>query len=238
MFRFFSNFRYQLAAENRLPKYLRYAFGEIMLVVIGILIALQVNNVNEKRKEAVFEHKVLHEIQVGIQQNIAYLNRGIRQNERAINSCRILLDHFEQNLPYNDSLDRYFSFSLQRFYPSLDNNAYEGLKTYGMHLIRNDSIRDMLGRIYEWKYIEILNQRQEEYFFGTIAPLLTDWFESYQVGGTMKPYNYYALKESKKYKHILRTLISNLELQNQLWKDIKGNRMKLYEMIKKELNKE
>lgn len=72
MIRFFSKSRYKLAAENKVGKYLRYALGEIVLVVIGILIALQINNSNEKRKEAVFEQKVLNEILVSIHQNINY----------------------------------------------------------------------------------------------------------------------------------------------------------------------
>ena len=50
MLRFFSKIRYQHAADNKMAKYLRYAIGEILLVVIGILIALQVNNWNEQRK--------------------------------------------------------------------------------------------------------------------------------------------------------------------------------------------
>ena len=51
MLRFFSKIRYQLAAQNRAAKYLRYAIGEIVLVVIGILIALQINIWNEQRKQ-------------------------------------------------------------------------------------------------------------------------------------------------------------------------------------------
>ncbi len=46
----FKNIRRKLASENKTAAYLRYAFGEIILVVIGILIALQVNNLNEERK--------------------------------------------------------------------------------------------------------------------------------------------------------------------------------------------
>ena len=49
----FRNVRQQLAAENKVMAYLRYAIGEILLVVIGILIALQINNWNEHRKENV-----------------------------------------------------------------------------------------------------------------------------------------------------------------------------------------
>ena len=46
MIKFFRKIRQQLLAENRLGKYLIYALGEIVLVVIGILIALQINNWN------------------------------------------------------------------------------------------------------------------------------------------------------------------------------------------------
>ena len=50
MIRFFKNVRQQLAAENKVMAYLRYAIGEIILVVIGILIALQINNWKENIK--------------------------------------------------------------------------------------------------------------------------------------------------------------------------------------------
>ncbi len=237
MLRFFSKIRLKLSVENKPVKYMRYAIGEIVLVVIGIVIALQINNWNEKRKEAVFERKVLNEILTSIDQNIRYLNRGLRSNNEAINSCRIILNHFDNNLPYSDSLDHHFSASLLWFYPSINNNAYESLKSYGLHLIKNDTIREMLGRIYEWKYMEILSTRQEEYFYGTVSPILTDLFESYKVRGNMKPYDYDNLKNSKQYKHILRTLMSNRELQNQSWQDLINSRQELAETIKKELNK-
>ncbi len=51
MIKFFRNIRQKSINENKTIKYLKYAIGEIILVVIGILIALQVNNWNEQRKE-------------------------------------------------------------------------------------------------------------------------------------------------------------------------------------------
>ena len=66
MIKLFKNIRKKLAAENKVPAYLRYAIGEIILVVIGILIALQINNWNEQRKakiiEAIFFEDVLQDL--------------------------------------------------------------------------------------------------------------------------------------------------------------------------------
>jgi hypothetical protein len=50
MIKFFRKIRQNLLSENKLSKYLLYAIGEIMLVMIGILLALSINNWNENKK--------------------------------------------------------------------------------------------------------------------------------------------------------------------------------------------
>ena len=50
MIKFFRHIRQRLVSENKFSKYLLYAIGEIVLVVIGILIAIQINNKNEENK--------------------------------------------------------------------------------------------------------------------------------------------------------------------------------------------
>jgi len=66
MIKFFRNIRQRLLTENlsmeRAGRYLLYAIGEIILVVIGILIALQVNNWNEYKKDRAIERKLLIEL--------------------------------------------------------------------------------------------------------------------------------------------------------------------------------
>ncbi|MDO1501193.1 DUF6090 family protein [Winogradskyella maritima] len=59
MIKIFRKIRYNLMNENRTGKYLKYAIGEIILVVIGILIALQINNWNENRKNTISEYKLV-----------------------------------------------------------------------------------------------------------------------------------------------------------------------------------
>jgi len=59
MIKFFRKIRYDLMEKNKTGKYLKYAIGEIVLVVIGILIALQINNWNEERKTNSKERRML-----------------------------------------------------------------------------------------------------------------------------------------------------------------------------------
>jgi hypothetical protein len=62
MFKFFRQIRYNLLKDRKTGKYLKYAIGEIVLVVIGILIALSINNWNEDRKERISEQKIINRL--------------------------------------------------------------------------------------------------------------------------------------------------------------------------------
>lgn len=209
---------------------------EIVVIIIGIIGAFMLNSWHEGRKEKKFERKVLMELYASLQSNIQYLDLAIERSDEAWRSSELILDYFDSDLDYNDSLELHFSRSLFWFHPSINNNAYESLKSYGLHLISNDSIREKLGEIYEWKFIERLSMRQEQYFYGSISPLLMDWFDSYEYIGKMKPQDFIALKNSIKYRHILKTMIYNRKMQIGYFERIRHDRLDLAEMINKELN--
>ncbi len=78
MLRFFRQIRQRLLTDNKFSKYLLYALGEILLVVIGILIALQVNNWNEKRKEESEMVKNLTEFKSELESNISKIHGILR----------------------------------------------------------------------------------------------------------------------------------------------------------------
>jgi hypothetical protein len=80
---------------GKTTKYFKYAIGEIILVVIGILIALSINNWNENQKALKKEQEIIVSLQQEIHQNITELNKTIRYNER--------------NLVQSDSLSSYLA---------------------------------------------------------------------------------------------------------------------------------
>ncbi|WP_143094885.1 DUF6090 family protein [Bizionia echini] len=95
MIKFFRKIRQNLLMENKTGKYLKYAFGEIILVVIGILIALQINNWNEQRKDRTKEKIILKQLQEDYQANLNQLEEKMATREKIIISAVALLEAFD-----------------------------------------------------------------------------------------------------------------------------------------------
>lgn len=91
MFKFFRKIRHRLLAENRVSRYLLYALGEIVLVVIGILIALEINNWNENQKLLQQEKATIASLKLEFEKNLASLNGDIAALESVLSSCNTLL---------------------------------------------------------------------------------------------------------------------------------------------------
>jgi hypothetical protein len=77
--------------ENKTSKYFKYAIGEILLVVIGILIALQVNNWNEDRKIKSIEQTLLRDLKIELTSNLEALQEVIHEHEKSLKAARELL---------------------------------------------------------------------------------------------------------------------------------------------------
>ena len=75
MIKFFRKIRQNLLSEGKTANYLKYAIGEIILVVIGILIALQINNWNNERLNSTKEYTFLKELSKIIESDIDYFQK-------------------------------------------------------------------------------------------------------------------------------------------------------------------
>ena len=131
MIKFFRHIRRSLINENKMGKYFKYAIGEILLVVIGILIALQINNWNENKKANDKEHQVLTEIISDLEYTASDLDRVINKRtnnlKRTINSIKTIIAALENDYPYHDSLA--YHFRAANSYDDIDfkTSGYESL---------------------------------------------------------------------------------------------------------------
>ena len=149
MIKFFRKIRQQLLNEGKTVRYLKYAIGEIILVMIGILLALQVNNWNELRKKNALEIKILNEIKVNLVSTMLSFNRTIETEEIYLKYNFIILDHINNNKPYDESLDEAFGMYFWTVTTPTVSAGYEYLKSTGLELIANDSLRIEISSIFE-----------------------------------------------------------------------------------------
>ena len=91
MIKLFRKIRYNLMSENKTSKYFKYAIGEIILVVIGILIALQINNWNALKKQESNNIFLSKRLLVETDKNIIELEKEIISIEKSINSLLTML---------------------------------------------------------------------------------------------------------------------------------------------------
>ena len=134
-------------------KYLLYAIGEIALVVIGILIALQVNNWNVRNQEHTFQQTILKEIRSSLILDREYVGSHIpHRMSYAKNALaffnRILLDKVVDR----DSSDFHFRRIENYYQVTLNRGPYDALKFSGVDKIKNDSLRNHLIYVYDYIY--------------------------------------------------------------------------------------
>ncbi|MEM0932148.1 MAG: DUF6090 family protein [Bacteroidota bacterium] len=147
MLTLFRRIRRTLVSENRFSKYLVYAVGEIVLVVIGILIALQINNWNNESNDRKKEAIILKQIHSDFKSNKKQLDSIVRINQKKLNAITVFIDKLLVH-PDSSAIDTLIKYSndiytIKTFNPS--NGAVEALiNSSSFELIQNDSLRNLL----------------------------------------------------------------------------------------------
>ncbi|MCF6279586.1 MAG: DUF6090 family protein [Flavobacteriaceae bacterium] len=164
MIKFFRKIRQKTLTENKFGKYLIYAIGEIVLVVIGILIALQINNWNEKQINRKQELIILENILQDLQNDKVGLTNIIERRTSKASSAEIMVNYY--NGAKIDKLsDYYFHWTnvlyWEAHYPR--NIAFKELINSGnVSKIKNASIRNSLLDI-SASYEELFAVREHMY---------------------------------------------------------------------------
>jgi hypothetical protein len=160
MIKIFRNIRKKLLAESKASKYIIYALGEIVLVVIGILIALQVNNWNEFRKDRIKEQVVLQQLKKEYISNLEQLESKIEIRNILINSSKKILSYIDHQ-KYTPADSIFFYMSKGNYRPTYDPIKNDLITSNKLALIRNDRLRALLT---QWES-NVFQLNEEEYFW-------------------------------------------------------------------------
>ncbi|MBC2840058.1 DUF6090 family protein [Robiginitalea sp. SC105] len=191
-----------------------YAIGEIVLVVIGILIALQINNWNELRKKALEEYTILDELATTLGGDLEHQKDMIGKNKASREAIAFLLTYLEGDLPWSDSIATYFTRAHSRGHGLARAHAYQNAKAHGLDFLQTDSLKELLTWTYEVNtdWLAELNSRNNLYESETVIPLTTRLFRETHIsdiyvdlGRSMYPMDFEGLRGNAVYLSVLRT---------------------------------
>lgn len=237
MLHFFKQIRQRLLVGNRISKYLLYAAGEILLVVMGILIAFQVEKWNERNKETDTEILLLTELVENLHSDIEDMNANISYHQQGIWSAETILRAFREGLPYHDSLSKHFVRLNPKFLVTM--TAYNNLNQIGMRILQNDSLRKEIIYHYQHNYELLLGWNEGLYnlWFDDAAKIYDTYFRKFQYRIGAVPYDFEALRRNDKYINHLNIRIGLLISSIERNKNTIARSEALIDLIEKELKK-
>ncbi|WP_019669899.1 DUF6090 family protein [Eudoraea adriatica] len=238
MINFFRKIRQQLLSQNKVSKYLLYAIGEIVLVVIGILIALQINNWNEERRDRIIEQKVLEGLAKNLEMNIERFEKRLNNIQWYSKSGEIILSIIENKREETDTLRQHWN-------PALINGSgeiitiagYEALKNVGFEIISNAVVKDEIINLYEDTYLLQLNLRQN---WGTevkpdLDKYITEHFSWNIISRERVPHDYHFIINDNYFIGLIKTAaLQRAFITNALNKSLKESQ-RVLQLIKDEL---
>jgi competence protein ComGC len=170
MIKFFRKIRYDLMEKNKTGKYFKYAIGEIVLVVIGILIALSINNWNEERKNILNESQLVKNIIEDLRLDSEHINQSLNE----LTNQLYIIDHLIAKVLNSENELNYDSTELVRyssdFRPITQQNHAESVSN-----LKNESNRELLQNYFlmEDRVSDIFLE-YEDIIHNQIRPYLRD----------------------------------------------------------------
>lgn len=237
MIKFFRKIRQRLLTENKFSKYLIYAIGEIILVVIGILIALGINNWNDENNLRRKEINLLIEMKSNLESDLEGLRWDINKNKKLLKANRAVLKSLN-NSTYHDSLNLYYTWIKGNTVFVKNTSAFKNLESFGIDIIKNDSLRMKITNLYSsrYEYIRYIEQvRDEKFQYEQIIPQISKHLRL-SPDKFYEPINFDELSQNNEFKSVIKL---NCDIRNYIiiiYEDIEQLITELIDEIELELS--
>lgn len=241
MIKFFRRIRQRLLDEGNLKRYFIYAIGEILLVVIGIVIALSISKWNSDVNDKETEQRLLYELSQGIKNDKLLIENELFKTNNAISNLNKLDSLLKYDIPKpNEDLNHLFGTVYGMKHLRLNLALYENLKSVGLGIVEDEKLRAQIIRVFEYHYAQIggildvesdINQVIRPYYLSNFISIK---FSEYAI-----PIDIEKLWIDSYYKNIIYYRIETLEVnQKVFYKNSITNINLLLKLIDNSLKKE
>jgi hypothetical protein len=238
MINFFRKIRRKLADDNQLLKYSRYAVGEILLVMVGILLALQVNNWNEERKKVKTTIIAFQELINNVKLDLDDLKRNVKSDSSTQSSVSHVLKIIENKTPYDSTMSIHFGGMTKYSNFFHHKSAFENLRSTGFDLVKNESLRFAIIKYYDETcnyLLKLENNPINPHELNFVQPFMMEHFYFSSFFEPAYPIDYNNLLKQEKLISILSTKHRLFDWKRKRSLDVINEGEKLIALIQEEL---
>jgi hypothetical protein len=195
----------------------RYALGEVALIVVGVMIALQASSWWDRLEDRRAERAFLAEMIVELTNDQGKIASGLERYVKIEASVSELLAVMRSGQPYTPELDRLFGAVYGANAFDLSAATFESLKSHGITLISNGELRARIARVYEETYERMRRsiRYEESFILDLLRPYFLANFRDLRFNKSATPLDYEAISKSEEFINLIDYRLQ-LTRQNQL----------------------
>ncbi len=239
MIKFFRQIRRNLLLQGESIKYIKYAIGEIVLVVIGILIALALSKWNKNINDREMEENLVFELYKGLKNDKTLIELKLYETKNDIRKLKKLDGLLKLAIPEGrDSLNYLFGTVYGMKHLRLNLALYEDLKAIGLGIVKDAELRSQIIKVFEHHYPNVERIYGTEQSINQVSrPYYLSNFSSIQFSQYANPINLEKLWNDVYYKNIVHYRIVTLESnQKAFYEDALKDIDILLELVDKKQN--
>lgn len=178
---------------------------EFVLVIVGVLIALQVDNWNDERNARHKELLLLDAMRAELADDLQNMRDGTGQRLEVVQRGKALIAHIDAKQPYDSALDAEFGLLYRTYTFVVNRAAYENLKAQGVDMITDSQLRHTIVSLYEedYRHLDYIIEVEREIILDILRPHFLAHFRDLRFGLSATPVDYESLIENELFRNAL-----------------------------------